>query len=453
LTIGIPLYLLELAIGQRQQCSAPGAWAKMNKRFEGVGWWGLGVSFFLVLYFSAIVAWVYDYLYYSLGTSWAGRAEEFFFQDVLSVSSGPADISGMSIPVAVALVVTWISIYLTLFKGLDLMSKVLKVTVPLPLILLVILMIRGITLDGGIDGIGYYLSPDFSALASPTVWVAAYTQVFFSVGVGMSILIAYASNRYVHSEITRTSIIVSMAEMLISFMAGFVVFSILGYLALAQGVGIPEVVRGGAELAFVAFPTAIELMPVATALFGVMFFITLLTLAHSSAISFVKAISDALTDQWGWSLKKTSAVTCTVLCAASLFFATNAGFYWVEILDHFANNYGVAAVCLVEVIFIGWASDPEELRRWISSISYWRLGRWWVFIIRYFAPTVITGIIALSAYEDFVARIPDVMSYPVWTTTLTVLAIVALVPFLSLVVLPRVRRVAGCGYEKSEQPP
>jgi NSS family neurotransmitter:Na+ symporter len=423
----------------------------VNSRFEGVGWWGLGISFFLVLYFSAIVAWVYDYLYYSLDTAWAGRAEEFFFQDVLSVSSGPTDVSGVSIPVAIALVITWISIYLTLFKGLNLMSRILKITVPLPIIILVILMIRGITLDGGIDGIIYYLSPDFSALGDPSVWIAAYTQVFFSVGVGMSILIAYASNRFIHSEITKTSIIVSLSNMAISLMAGFVVFSILGYLALVQGVGIPEVVRGGAELAFVAFPTAIELMPVATTLFGLLFFITLLTLAHSSAISFVKAIGDALTDQWGWSLKKTSAVVCSMLCAASLFFASNAGFYWVEILDHLANNYGVTLVCLAEVILIGWASDPDETRRWISSISSWRLGRWWNIIIRYFAPSVIIGIVILSAYADFVARIPDVMGYPLWTTVLTVLAIVALVPFYSLVVLPRVRRGAGCGYEEREE--
>ncbi len=437
LTIGIPLFILEMAIGQRQQSNAPGAWGAMRTRFTGIGWWGLGVSSVLVLYFSAIVAWIYDYIYYAFTVAWRGRAESFFFQDVLNASSGPGDITGVSVPVAIAVLVTWALIYLTLFKGTKLMSKIIKVIVPLPIILLIVLIVRGITLDGGLMGISYFLQPDFSALLSADVWISAYTQVFFSVGVGMSILISYASYRYVHSEITKTTVFVAISEMAISFMAGFAVFSTLGYLALEQGVGVQDVARGGAELVFIAFPTAIELMPTGSVAMGVLFFITILALAHSSAISFIKAIAGAMSDEWGWSNMRASGLVCIALCACSLLFATNAGFYWVEIVDHFANNYGVTAVCLAEVLAIGWAHDLEETRRWICSISAWRIGIWWTYLIKYAAPLIIGSIIVLSAWADFVARSSAVMQYPLWTIAFVMGIIAVAVPVLSWIVLPR----------------
>lgn len=445
LAAGIPLIILELGLGQRFQRGAPGAWTKVSKKMEGLGWWSTFVSFVIAIYFAVIVAWIFDYLYYSLTIAWKGRAADFFLNDFLGVSSGPSVIGSVSMPVVVGLVLTWLTIFLSIRKGPELVSRIVRITVPMPVILLIIMIIRGITLDGAMEGVTYYLTPDFASLMSFDVWVAAFTQVFFSVGVGMAIVISFASYKYVQSDITKTSIIITASNAIISVMAGFAVFSVLGYLAFQQGVTIPEVATGGTGLAFVAFPTAIELMPVAAPLFGIIFFLTLLTFALDSAFSFVEAINTSIADSWNISTGKSSAIVCTVLFFLSLFFATDGGFYWIEIVDHFINNYGVTLVCLGEALFIGWAYDVTDFRKWITAVSEWRLGRWWDYCMRFLTPLVIVTIVVASAWEDFLAQFVTGVTqtygdFPAAINNGVFLAVVLFIPIIAWVIFPRLRK-------------
>jgi NSS family neurotransmitter:Na+ symporter len=367
--------------------------------------------------------------------------------DFRKVSSGPSVIGSVSIPVVIGLMITWITIFLSIRKGPELVSHIVRITVPMPVILLVIMIIRGVTLNGAMDGIMYYITPNFSSLAEPTVWVAAFTQVFFSVGVGMAIVISFSSYKYVHSDITRTSIIITMSNALISIMAGFAVFSVLGHLAFQQGVALPEVATGGTGLAFVAFPTAIELMPFAP-LFGVIFFLTLLTFALDSAFSFIEAINTSIADSWNISTERSSAIVCTLLFSISLFFATNGGFYWIEIVDHFINNYGVTLVCLVEALFIGWAYKVSDFRKWITAVSVWRLGRWWDHCIRYITPMVIFIIVIASAWEDFLKQFTTGVAqtyggFPADINNGVFFVVVLLLPIVSWIVFPKIRKAVS----------
>ncbi len=277
LTAGIPLMILEYGLGQKMQGSAPHSFAKVGKRWEWLGWWAILVGFIIVAYYAVVMAWCWNYLYYSVSLAWKGQTQDFFYHRVLRLTDGPGELGGIRWPVVLGLVLTWVSIIWIVRHGVRRVGKVVMITVPVPIILIAVFVVRGLTLPGAMEGIKYYLTPDFSKLLEPRVWLAAYGQIFFSLSLGFGILIAYASYLPRRSDVNNNALITSFANCGTSYFAGFAVFSILGYFAQITGMGVQKVVAGGPGLAFVTYPQAISLLPGVPSLFGVLFFLTLLT--------------------------------------------------------------------------------------------------------------------------------------------------------------------------------
>lgn len=410
-TAGIPLVILEMGLGQRFQGSAPLALFRVNKKFEWVGWWALGVCAVIAIYYAVIMAWCWNYIVFSLNQAWGADADSFFYRQFLNLSDGPGHIGAISIPVLITLALTWIVIYWIIYKGVGRVGKVVMLTVPLPVILIFILFIRGITLPGAIEGLAYYLTPDFSKLLDPDIWLAAYGQVFFSVGLGWGILIAYASYRDKKDELVNNSFILALSDCGFSFFAGMAVFSILGYLAAISGKPVSDVAAAGFGLAFVAYPTAISQLPFLQSLFGIIFFLMLLTLGIDSAFAMVEAIIAGFIDKWNISKKTAAGIFCSAGFVLGLLFTTPGGFYWLDIFDHWAGHYGLAAVGLMECIVIGWFMNTDDFRREINSISDFAVGRWWIWAVKYITPFILGLSIILDLISEFTSNYGD---YPFW---------------------------------------
>lgn len=139
-------------------------------------------------------------------------------------------------------------------------------------------------LPGAIDGIRYYLTPDFNALYDANVWVDAATQVFFSLGPGFGVLLAFASYNKFHNNVHRDAVLTSAINSATSFLAGFVIFSVLGYMAKRLDVDIRDIAAEGPGLVFIVYPEAISTMP-AGPIWAIIFFLMLLTLGLDSSVS------------------------------------------------------------------------------------------------------------------------------------------------------------------------
>jgi len=419
LTAGIPMMILEYGLGHIMQGSAPAAASRVDRRLEWVGWWALLVGTMIVLYYAAVMAWCWVYTWQSLkalvggivGSAasvipWGDSPETvsgFFFGKVLHLSSGPSELGGLSWPVVIGMVLTWLAVFLIIHRGVKRVGRVVLITVPLPIILIIILMIRGMTLPGSIEGLKYYLTPDFSKLKDPSVWLAAYSQIFFSLSLGFGILIAYASYLPKTTDVNNSAFITVLANCGTSFLAGFAVFSTLGYLAGALNVPVSEVVKSGPTLAFVTYPTAISKMPL-PALFGVIFFITLLTLGIDSAFSIVEGVVGGIWDKWKINRTKLTAGFCLIGLFVGLIYCTHAGLYWLDIVDHWMNNFGLAAVGLLECIMIGYFAKPSEFRRYVNSVSEIRIGWWWDAMIRYVTPAILLYSLFMGYVQEL--RVP-----------------------------------------------
>jgi NSS family neurotransmitter:Na+ symporter len=424
LTAGIPLMILEYGLGRKMQAGAPNAFAMVRKGAEWVGWLSLMVVMLIFLFYPVIMAWCVDYITYAFNLGWGADAKTFFERDFLQLSGGPGALAGIRWPIVIGLAVVWLAIYLCLFKGLKALSKIVFYTVIIPWVILVIMVIRGLTLPGAIEGLKFYLTPNFSVLLNPRVWLAAYGQIFFTLSLAMGTMIVYSSYLPRKSDIANNSFIVSLANCGTSFFAGFAVFSILGYLAQAMGVGVPEVTKSGFGLAFITYPTAIRLLPFIPAFFGILFFLLLLTLGIDSAFSQIEPFVAGFTDKWKFSKKRVLPLVCILGFLVGIVFTTRGGYYWLDIVDYFANTFGLTMVGLLECIVIGYIYKASKMREYVNEVSEFSIGKWWDICIKIITP-VILGISFILSIVTLIRK--GYGGYPAWATIIGVVITIGIV--------------------------
>jgi len=414
LTTGIPLMILEYGVGQSMQGAAPKAFARLGRKFEWVGWFALMVSSIICIYYVAVMAWCWRYLWASLSIEWGPTHESIgeFFGQVIARSDKPLDVfAGINWSVLIGLAITWIMIYWIICRGVGRVGKVVLITVPLPVILIIVLIVRGLTLPGAAVGLNYYLAPSWQYLLKGQTWLAAYGQVFFSLSLGFGILTAYASYLPKDQDISNSAFITTFADSVTSYLAGFAVFSILGYFAVATNQDIVKAAgNGGPGLVFMVYPEAINSLPAALgpftkSIFGIVFFVMLLSLGIDSAFSLVEAVVAGIHDKWPRvNRARIAAIICAVSFILGIIFITDAGLVWLDIVDHWCNNYGLVTVGLLECIIVGWLIKTSTLMDSINESAEIRVGMWWLLCIKFITPIVLCTLLALNVRTELMER-------------------------------------------------
>lgn len=384
-TAALPILILEYTLGHRHRAGAPGVFRQIRRRWEWLGWWQTAVAFFISTYYIVILGWCLAYVFYSFGTQWGEDTAGFFIGDFLGTSGGgdPAaywEMGGLKLSVLLPVVVAWVLVYLILRRGVARGIEVsAKVLIPLLVVMLLALVVRGITLEGASQGLNVLFTPDFSALTNPGVWIAAYGQVFFSMSIAFSIMIAYASYLPRRSDLTNSGFIVGLSNASFEFLAAIGVFAVLGFLAAASNAEVTEVAgTGGVGLAFIAFPQIINTLPGLNTLFGVLFFGTLFFAGLTSAVSIMEPGIAAIREKFH--LSRTAAVNwiCGTAALISMLYVTRGGLFYLDTADRFLNNFGIVVCGLIEVILVAWiARELNLLAEHANATSYIRLGLWW----------------------------------------------------------------------------
>jgi NSS family neurotransmitter:Na+ symporter len=400
-TAGVALLILEFGVGHERIGSAPLAYAKINPKWEWLGWWSvIFVMFGINLYYTVIISWCVNFFVLSFDLGWGSNPDHFFYTIFLQRTNAPSEIGHIITPIFVGVIVVWllnwVIVYRGVQKGVELANKIFM---PVLFALTAFLVFWSVFfLEGSMEGIKAYLTPDFSILSSPKVWIAAYGQIFFTLSLGFGIMIAYASYLPKKSDLTKNAFLTAFINSGFSIFAGFAVFSVLGFMATSQGKPIGEVVTAGFGLMFVAYPEAISTMPGGN-LFGVIFFLSLVIAGISSSISIIEAFSAAAIDKFGIEKKKFVTILCVLGLLGSIIFTTQGGFHWLDIVDHYLN-YALVIVGIAECILVGWIFKLEVLRRHINKVSSIKLGLWWDYIIKFFIPIVLSIILIGNLYTE-----------------------------------------------------
>jgi NSS family neurotransmitter:Na+ symporter len=395
LTAGIPILILEFGIGHKMKGSAPLSFARINKKWEWLGWWQLAVSFVISVYYVVIIAWAFNYIWFSLFQSWGGQTISFFTEDFLGLTGSPFEFGGFRIPIVFTVLLVWVINFLVLFsgvkKGIELSNKIFM---PILMLLLLVLLVRSVTLPGAAQGLELLFKPDFSRIMDAGVWVAAYGQIFFSLSIAFGIMICYSSYLPEKSDIVNNAFITGFVNCGFSLLSGITVFGIIGFMMHQSGGALPAKLSG-VFLAFATLPEAVNQLPMMQAIVGVLFFLSLVCAGMSSEISISETVVSGIMDKFSLSRKKVVTGYCLFAGMLSLVFTTGSGLLILDIVDHFINNFNIVFAGLIEVILLGWFFNLDSVKAHIHPISDFNVGVWWNFCIRLLTPIVL-GVTAIQ---------------------------------------------------------
>nr|XP_044611346.1 sodium- and chloride-dependent taurine transporter-like [Equus asinus] len=285
---GLPVFFLEVIIGQYTSEGGITCWEKICPLFSGIGYASIVIVSLLNIYYIVILAWATYYLFQSFQSElpWAHCNHSWntpqCMEDTLRKNKSLWDslnTSNFTFPVTEF----WEQRQVLPQAPLNPCHppQVVYFTATFPFAMLLVLLIRGLTLPGAGAGIKFYLYPDISRLEDPQVWIDAGTQIFFSYAICLGAMTSLGSyNKYKYNSY-RDCMLLGCLNSGTSFVSGFAIFSILGFMAQEQGVDIADVAESGPGLAFVAYPKAVTMMPLPT-FWSILFFIMLLLLGLDS---------------------------------------------------------------------------------------------------------------------------------------------------------------------------
>jgi NSS family neurotransmitter:Na+ symporter len=312
--------------------------------------------------------------------------------------------------VAIPLILVWIAVLVVIALGVTAgVQKVNVIFIPLLGVAFLGLVIRALTLPGAMDGLNAFFTPDWGALLDLNVWIAAYSQIFFSLSIAFGIMVTYASYQRRKANMTSSGLVVAFANSSFEILAGIGVFATLGFMAHQQSMQVSEL-EGltGPILSFVTFPAVINEMPGGN-IFGVVFFGSLILAGFTSIISILLGVAASVQEKFGLT-RRGSAILVSGVCAvlSVLLFSTTSGLLALDTVDQWANNVGIVLSAIVMSVLVVWVfRRGEVLRRHLNAVSTFQVGKIWIALIGVVAPAflaVMLGqkLIALvrDGYED-----------------------------------------------------
>jgi len=272
-------------------------------------------------------------------------------------------------------------------------------------VMMIVLIIRGITLPGGIEGIFYLFTPDFSVMGDVGIWKGAFSQMFFTLSLGFGIMMAYASYLPRKNDDVLSATTISFLNCSFEYIAGLAIFSLLFAFAIA-----PK--ASSLSMIFFVVPEGIAEFPVFVGIFGFLFFTLLLMAGLTSSVSLVESVVLSVIDKFGLPRMKVLMGVFLVGLAGSVLFVLpevvdpglnddgTLGFTLVDLFDHWAFGYGLLICGLFELIILGWLYDINALLAFINESSRVKLGAKFKFLVRFILPLVILSILVLSAIDE-----------------------------------------------------
>ncbi len=399
--LGIPVMLAEFSIGRAGRSDAVGVFKNLH---SGRAWWGVGAlailaSYLIVWFYMVVAGWTLEYLWQSITGSLYAPIEGVTEADTLFSAKMRHYIMGTEGP----LINTYILIIANMLilmggvqKGIERLSSIMM---PLLFVLLGVFCTVSLTLPGAQEGLKFFLSPDFSKI-TPEVVLNALGQAFFSLSLGMGILITYASYFPKDTRLVKTAVTVSVLDLFVAIMMGILIFPAVMTFGL-EGHGLE-----GATLVFITLPEVFAQLP-GTSAWSTLFFLLLLVAALTSTVSISEVSVKFMEDRFGLSRRKACLAVLFPLfifsgiCSLSqgpLSNVTICGKTIFDALDFFATNILLPLGSIFLCIYVGWFAPKGLLRTQLTNDGriHSRITAIVRALIRYVAPILIALVLISS---------------------------------------------------------
>ncbi|XP_062285177.1 sodium- and chloride-dependent GABA transporter 2-like [Scomber scombrus] len=402
---------------------------------------------YTAMYYIVILAWAFLYLFSSFHTvlPWAScnntwntgncidsgqnysfhenatsSVNEFWQIRILGLSAGLETLGGLRWDLVGCLLLSWIICYFCIWKGVKTSGKVIYFTATFPYVMLVILLIRGLTLPGAANGIRFYISPNVTRLADPQVWLDAGSQILFSYCVCSGCLVSLGSYNKYNNNCYKDTFFLCLLNSLTSFVAGFAVFSVLGFMSYELGVDISTVAESGPGLAFIAYPRAIAMMPLPQ-LWAAFFFIMIIFLGLDSEFVYLEGLVTSISDMYpsffftGHRRKILLLIICVVSFIIGLFMVTEGGLYVFLLFDYYAcSGMPIMFFGILEAVCVGWIFGADHYYDKIEEMIGYRPLSYMKYCWKFVSPSFFAGIVIVSLVKFTPLKYNNTYQYPWW---------------------------------------
>jgi NSS family neurotransmitter:Na+ symporter len=378
--------LAEFTLGRKTSLNPVGAFhqLKPGTPWVGIGFMGVLAGFLILSFYGVVGGWTLAYVVKALTHSLdqftnPGDAGKFF-EDFIGNTGEVMFYHAVFMGLTIAIVIKGVH------GGIE---KACDILMPTLVVMLVLLMVRALTLDGAMDGLKFYLYPDFSKLTGESILVAM-GQAFFSLSLGMGAMITYGSYLPAKENLTSATLYVVLFDTLIALLMGLVIFPAV----FAMGLKPTE----GAGLVFIVLPAVFTGMPLGW-IASIIFFGLLAIAALTSAISLLEVVVAYFIDQKGWGRNKAVLTMGLVIFGlgipSGLSFGLLAdyklfGMHFFDNVDNLTANYLLPIGGMLTALFVGWIWGTKEAHKEIErheTTFHW--AAYWEFVVRYIAPVAV----------------------------------------------------------------
>ncbi|XP_071181491.1 sodium- and chloride-dependent GABA transporter ine-like isoform X2 [Mytilus edulis] len=468
---GVPLLYMELSIGQYTRQGPVGALAKICPLFKGAGLATVVISFLFTTYYNVIITWAFYYLFntfrsvlpwsycdpeWASPNCWDGTGntttvwrnvtvggmtvlknftevvrpnnsvsvtEDFYASKVLGKTSGIDEPGVLKWDLVLILLLCWVIVYFCIWKGPKSTGKVVYFTATFPYLVLLVLLVRGLTLEGSYKGVMYFINPKWHLLLDAKVWVYAAAQTFNSLGIAFGGIITMSSYNKFNNNILKDVLTIAAVDAVTCILAGFAIFATLGFLAHNQGKEVEDVISQGPGLVFIIYPEAFSTMP-GSPVFAFAFFFMLILLGIDSQFCSTEVIVTTIYDHFGYYVKKylkrkefLVIIVCSVSFLCGLPNVTQGGIYFFSLIDHYAAAVSLMYLAFFEVIAITWFYGARRLARNVEEMNGQQPNIFFIVCWYFISPIFIFGIwlFSMIQYQPFKM---DGYEYPPWAAAL-----------------------------------
>ncbi|RUS76826.1 hypothetical protein EGW08_015412 [Elysia chlorotica] len=344
--------------------------------------------------------------------AWESPSEQYWSRYVLQVqdSEDLGDLGNVSLKLLFTLVLAWLLIFGCLMKGIKTSGKVVYFTATFPYVILVVLLVRGLTLEGYEDGIEFYVVPEWKKLKQAKIWGDAATQIFYSLGIGFGGLLTMASYNKFKNNCYRDAILVALINCGTSIFAGFAIFSLLGHMAYVTGQNVKDVATLGPGLAFVAYPDGISRLP-ASPVWAFLFFFMILTLGMDSQFAMMETVISGISDIFPRYLRKNKTTFTFICCVIGFLLGVpqcmDGGIRVLTLMNDYSGSYNLMVVALFEIICLCYVYGINEFRKDVEMMIGFMPGPYWIVNWFVITPAAVIFIIIISAIQYEVSGYDD----------------------------------------------
>ena len=395
-SFGFSLMAAEIALGRKTGLSAIGAFRVLDKRFSFVGYLAAIVPAIILPYYSVIGGWVTKYLVAFIDGNAMNTTHDDYFTGFISNTAEPL------IWFLVFIGITAVVVMCGVEKGVENVSKFMM---PILVVLSVVIAIYAMFMPGAMDGVRYYLLPDFSKFSATTV-LAAMGQLFYSMSLAMGIMTTYGS--YMKKNVNLESSVrqIEIFDTGIAFFAGLM---IIPAVFVFSG-GTPEALGKGPSLMFITLPKVFESMPGGTFI-GIAFFVMVLFAALTSSISLMETVVSIVCDKF--KMKRIPACVAVLVFSVLLGFLSSTGYgllgnvkligmQFLDFFDFVSNSVLMPIVALCTCIFVGFVIKPKAIIEEVETDGVKFKGKkLFSVVIKYIAPIFIVLILISSVLDAF----------------------------------------------------